>query len=198
MVEAVAFATIGVIAGRTDATSVDTFSIATGGLVTLVYLLAQGLSTAGAVLASEAIGAGAWEEARREGWRALALTLGAMAVCGMACAYFANYIARAFSSDPSIIAAFASNMGLVAILMIPDGGQGVADALLRARGENWFPTLVRLAPFVFIAPPLALYLSEHQGRGLSGVLAALLIASFLAFGALFVRLRMQPRSPNAQ
>ena len=31
-----------------------------------------------------------------------------------------------------------------------DGGQGVADALLRARGENWLPTLVRLAPFVFV------------------------------------------------
>jgi MATE family multidrug resistance protein len=122
IVEAGAFATMGVIAGRIDATSVAAFSIATGGLVTLVYLLAQGLSTAGVVLVSEAIGAGAWDEARRAGWRALALTLAAMAACGTGCAFFANYVARAFTSDPAIIAAFASNMGLVALLMVPDGG----------------------------------------------------------------------------
>jgi MATE family multidrug resistance protein len=195
MVEAGAFATLGVIAGRIDATSVATFSIATGGLVTLVYLLAQGLATAGAVLVSEAIGAGAWAEARRAGWRALTLTLAAMVACGMGCAFFATSIARAFSSDPAISAAFAANMGLVALLMIPDGAQGVADALLRARGENWLPTLARLAPFVFIAPPLALYLSEDQGRGLSGVFAALLLASFLACGALFARLGMRRRAP---
>jgi len=190
-VEAGAFATMGMIAGRIDATSVGTFSVATSGLVTLVYLLAQGLATAGAVLASEAIGAGAWQEARRAGWLALALTLLAMTSCGMGCAFFANPIARAFSSDPAIIAAFAANMGLVGLLMVPDGVQGVADALLRARGENWLPTLVRLAPFVFVAPPLAIHLSEHQGRGLSGVLAALLVASSLACGALLARLGMR-------
>ena len=73
--------------------------------------------------------------------------------------------------------------------MIPDGGQGVTDALLRVRGENWFPTLARLAPFVCIAPPLALFLSEHQGYGVSGVLAALLLASCLAFAVLCWRMR---------
>jgi MATE family multidrug resistance protein len=194
MVEAGAFAAMGVIAGRIDATSVATFSLATGGLVTLVYLLAQGLSTAGAVLTSAAIGAGSWQEAARASWSALALTLVAMVVCGIVCTVFAEDVARVFSSDPAIVAAFVAHMGLIGLLMIPDGGQGVLDALLRVRGENWLPTVARLAPFLFIAPPLALYLSEQQGRGLSGVFAALLFASFLAFGALFVRLALLRRS----
>lgn len=197
MVEAGAFAAMGVIAGRIDATSVATFSIATGGLVTLVYLLAQGLSTAGAVLASEAIGAGAWEDARRVGWRALGLTLAAMAACGTGCVFFADTVARAFSSDSAIVAAFGANMSLVALLMIADGGQGITDALLRVRGENWLPTLARLVPFVFIAPPLALYFSEHRGYGVSGVFAALLLASWLAFAVLFARLGMRRRPPVA-
>jgi MATE family multidrug resistance protein len=195
MVEAGAFATMGVIAGRIDATSVATFSVATGGLVTLVYLLAQGLATAGAVLSSEAIGAGSWDEARRAGRRAMLLTLAAMGACGAACALLAGPVARAFVSDPAVVAAFAANMGLVALLMVPDGLQGVADALLRARGENWLPTLVRMTPFVALAPPLALHLSERRGLGVAGVFAALLLASALACGALCLRLALRPGPP---
>jgi MATE family multidrug resistance protein len=192
MVEAGAFATMSVVAGRIGATAVATFSVATGGLVTLVYLLAQGLATAGAVVSSEAIGAGEWEEARRAGRRALLLSLAAMAACGAGCALFAEQVARAFSSDPAILAAFAGNMGLIALLMVPDGGQGVADALLRARGENWLPTLARITPFAVVAPPLALYLSETRGWALTGVFAALLVASILACAALCARFAVRP------
>jgi MATE family multidrug resistance protein len=186
-VEAGAFSAMGVIAGRLDATSIATFSIATGGLVTLVYLLAQGLSTAGAVLSSAAIGARAWDDAKQVGSRALGLTLVSMILCGSVCFVFSDAVARAFSADAAIVAMFAANMGFVALLMIPDGGQGVADALLRARGENWWPTIARLVPFILVAPPLALYLSEHRGYGVSGVFAALLLASSIAFGTLWLR-----------
>jgi MATE family multidrug resistance protein len=189
VVEAGAFSAMGVIAGRIDGTSIATFSIATGGLVTLVYLLAQGLATAGAVLSSAAIGADALRDAQRVGSRALGLTLIAMTLCGFVCFVFSNGVARAFSADAAIVATFVANMGFVALLMIPDGGQGVADALLRARGENWWPTIARLVPFLFIAPPLALYLSEQKGYGVSGVFEALLLASLIAFALLWLRLR---------
>src|SRR5262249_44679216 len=141
VVEAGAFSAMALIAGRIDAASVATFSIATGGLVTLVYLLAQGLATGGAGVASAAIGAGALGDARRIGSRAVGLTFVAMASCGAACFLFAGGIARAFSADDTIAAMFVANMGFIALLMIPDGGQGVADALLRARGDNWWPTV---------------------------------------------------------
>ena len=47
-----------------------------------------------------------------------------------------------------------------------------------------------MLPFVFVAPPLALWLSEHHGRGVAGVMEALLTASFLAYGILLVRLAL--------
>lgn len=63
-----------------------------------VYLLAHGLSTAGAGLASEAIGAGESEAARRAGLCARALTLAALAACGRGCTFFASSVARTFAS----------------------------------------------------------------------------------------------------
>lgn len=188
MAEADAFAAMGIISGRINATAVATFTIATGGLITLVYLFAQGFATAGAVLVSEAIGSGARERVNRATWCAIMLTACAMAACGVFSFVFAGNVARSFSSDAMVVASLTGVMGLVAVLMTPDGGQGVADSVLRARGDNWFPTLARMLPFVFVAPPLALWLSEHEGRGVTGVIESLLTASCLAYGILLVRL----------
>ena len=193
MVESAAFAAMGVLSGRIGDTAVATFVIATGSIVTLAYLLAQGYATAGAVLVSEAIGRGAGAEAGRVGWSAIGLTALAMAACGIGCVFFARGVSRAFTSDAAIIASLTSVMVLVALLMTPDGGQGVAESLLRARGDNWFPTIVRMSAFVVVAPPLAFWLGERQARGVAGVLEALLTASCLAYIALLVRLALHRR-----
>lgn len=181
IVEAGAFSALGLIAGRISAETVAVFVIATGGLVTLVYLIAQGFATAGAVLASAAIGRGERATAIAISWRALALTVLAMAGSGLACIVFAEPVAHMFSADAHTALTLAACMPLVALLMIPDGGQGVLDSVLRAQGENWRPTLLRMAPFVLIAPPLAYWLAERAGQGVVGILAALTAASSLAF-----------------
>src|SRR5262245_1632159 len=108
--------------------------------------------------------------------------------CGAICVFLADTVARAFSADATVVASLTAMMPLVAALMTPDGGQGVTDNLLRARGQNWFPTLARTVPFVFVAPPLALWLSEHEARGIAGIMEALLTASCLAYAILLVRL----------
>ncbi|MDQ0463723.1 MATE family multidrug resistance protein [Caulobacter ginsengisoli] len=193
LIEAGAFATLGIIAGRLGATAVAAFSLATGGLLTLVYLLAQGLATAGAVLSAEALGRGEPGAARQAGWRAIGLCLAAMLLSGLVSLAFASPIARGFTADAATAAALTAVMGLVAVLMIPDGVQGVVDSVLRARGETWQPTVLRTAPFVLLAPPLALWLGERQG--LSGVLTALLCASLLAMALVLARLWMISRRP---
>jgi MATE family multidrug resistance protein len=193
IVEAGAFAALGVIAGRINATAVATFAIATGGLVTLAYLFAQGLATAGSILVAEASGSGANERVNRVAWSAVGLTACAMFACGAMCVVFAGPVARAFSADATVVASLTGVMALVAALMTPDGGQGVTDAVLRARGQNWFPTLVRTVPFVFVAPPLALWLSEHEALGITGVIEALLTASSLAYALLLARLAVASR-----
>jgi MATE family multidrug resistance protein len=150
------------------------------------------------VLASQALGRGDWGEALRIGWTALALDVAAMAVAGLACVAFDAPVARLLTSDAGLGASLAGVMGLVALLMIPDGGQGVADALLRTHGFNWFPTVARAAAFVLVAPPLGFYLGDRLGLGAAGVIAATLIASTAAFAALLWRYAAASRSgPDA-
>lgn len=184
--EAGSFSALSVIAARSGGAAVAAFGIATGGLVTLVSMIAQGYAAAGSVLVADAVGRGS--DTARIGWTAIATIVAAMVACGLLCIVFASEIARAFTADPAIAAAVVGTMVLVACLMIPDGTQMATDQILRARGDNWLPTALRLVPFVLVAPPLALYLAETRHLGLTGVFLALLAASTLACAAQAVRL----------
>jgi multidrug resistance protein, MATE family len=71
--------------------------------------------------------------------------------------------------------------------MLPDGGQVVAAAGLRARGDNWFPTASHLLAYAIAMPVLAYWLSEVQGRGVNGLMLAVLGASVLSYAVLGAR-----------
>jgi MATE family multidrug resistance protein len=78
--------------------------------------------------------------------------------------------------------------------MIPDGGQVVAAAVLRARGDNWFPTASHVLAYVLVMPPLAFWLGEMLGRGVGGLLEAIMWASVLSVGVLIARLAWLTRA----
>jgi MATE family multidrug resistance protein len=72
-------------------------------------------------------------------------------------------------------------------VLFPDGGQVVAAQALRARGDNWFPTASHVLAYVLVMPPLALWLAEHHGQGVAGLMQAILWASVLSYGVLVAR-----------
>jgi MATE family multidrug resistance protein len=78
-------------------------------------------------------------------------------------------------------------MGLVALILAPDGGQVVAASTLRALGDNWFPTASHLFAYVVVMPPLAYWLAEVQGRHVTGLLEAIFWASVLSAVILIAR-----------
>jgi MATE family multidrug resistance protein len=79
-------------------------------------------------------------------------------------------------------------MPLAALVLVPDGGQVVVAQALRARGDNWLPTASHVLAYVLVMPPLAWWLGEHLGRGVGGLMQAIVIASFLSVGVLMLRL----------
>lgn len=99
---------------------------------------------------------------------------------------FADLVARVFTQDPEIVAAFVGIMALLAVLMIPDGGQGTADPLLRAHGQNWFPTIACTGASLLIAPPLGWWLLG-KGWGLPGLVIALLAAVGVGYVLMLAR-----------
>ncbi|MDX2234794.1 MAG: MATE family efflux transporter [Hyphomonadaceae bacterium] len=194
--EAGAFSAMTVIAGRIGETAVAAFQIALN-LLALVFMIAMGVAAATQVLVSEFTGAKDPAQAARAGWLGLTVNTVAMVAAGIVLWAFAAPIARAYTADAELIAALVALAPLSALILAPDGGQVVAAAALRGRGDNWFPTASHILAYVLILPPLAFWLAEIQGRGVGGILEAVLIASVVSVGVLMARFAWLTRRPGS-
>lgn len=185
--EAGAFSGMTIIAGRLGAEAVSAYQILLN-LLAIVFMVSLGVSSATAVLTSEATGRGAPGEARRASFAGLALNSALMLTAAAGVLAFAGLIGRAYTRSPSLAQVVSGLMGFAALIMLPDGGQAVAAGALRARGDNWFPTASHVLAYTAVMPMLALWLAEGQGRGLVGLMLAISCASLLSCGVLCVRL----------
>lgn len=196
-VEAGAFSAMTIIAGRVGADEVAAYQILLN-LLSAVFMIAMGLSTATAVIVSESIGARAHATARAAGWMGLSLNTVAMTLAAVLFLLCGGAIAGAFTSDGALAALVAGNMLIAALILAPDGGQVVAAAVLRARGDNWFPTASHILAYAVVMPATAFWLAETMGRGVAGLLEAIMIASVLSVGVLVARLAMLARGSRAE
>jgi MATE family multidrug resistance protein len=118
----------------------------------------------------------------------LALNTAIMLVVGAVVFGFAGTIGRAYTANLTLAAFVSSLLWLAAIVLPPDGGQVVAAAALRARGDNWFPTASHLLSYAIVMPALAYWLAERRGHGVTGLMFAIFGASTLSCGLLCLRL----------
>ncbi len=190
--EAGAFSGMTIIAGRIGADAVAAYQILLQTLA-VVFMIALGMSSATAVLVSDAYGRGDAPGMVRAGWTGLGLNTIAMMVSGVVMLVFAQGIARGFTADVVLAAEIAALIPLIALIPTPDGGQSVSAAALRARGDNWFPTASHILAYVLVMPPLALYLGEVLGQGVSGLMMSILLASILSVSVLLVRFALLGR-----
>jgi MATE family multidrug resistance protein len=184
--EAGAFSAMTVLAGRLGDTAVSAYQILLN-LLAVVFMVAMGLATASAVLTSEAKGRGDREAVRRVGWLGLGVNTVLMLGAGVLALIGAEWIARAYTSDAALAGLIIGAMGLVALILAPDGGQVVAASTLRALGDNWFPTASHMVAYVVVMPPLAFWLAEVMGRGVIGLMEAIFWASVLSAAILTAR-----------
>ena len=84
-------------------------------------------------------------------------------------------------------------MPVASLVLVPDGGQVVVAAALRAQGDNWLPTASHVLSYVIVMPPLAWWLGEYAGRGVAGLMEAIVVASFLSCAVLMWRLQRLTR-----
>ena len=79
------------------------------------------------------------------------------------------------------------------LILVFDGVQNVASMASRARGLSWIPASIHLGSYVFVMIPFAYLLGLHLGRGVRGMMEAVLLASVLASSAqIFVLERVAP------
>lgn len=194
--ESAAFSGMTVIAGRIGGDAVAAYQIMLMTLA-LVFMIAQGISTATAVLVSDAVGRGAPADRVSAGWHGLGINTIAMLAAALVVILGATPIAHGFTSDPSISALYIATAPVLAAVLAPDGGQSVAASALRAQGDNWFPTASHIFAYVVVMPPLGYYLAEMQHRGVPGLIEAIVWASVVSVAVLMARMAMLGRRAPA-
>lgn len=179
LIESTAFAAQTFIAGLLGALALAAYSIAFQ-VLGLIFMTAIGIGSASAVMVGHAWGRGDTAEMSRAGWTGLGLNTIAMGFFGVLVIAFSPYLAQGFAKDPALIELATPLIAFISLLLIFDGGQAVLSHVLRGRGETWFPVAAHTVSYGVILLPLAIVMALPMGRGVMGILEALLIASVVS------------------
>ena len=184
--ESGAFAGMNVVAGWLGPLSVAAWALVLN-CSAIIFMLPLGFAGATAVLVGRAVGAGDPAGVRR----AAAIGYLASAGCALVIALIVwpagRAIAAAYASDPALVAAAGATLTLGALFFVPDALQVVAAQALRARGDVLKPTLIHVACYAGLMLPLGCALAHPAHLGLAGCMWAVIVASFVAAGALLAR-----------
>jgi multidrug resistance protein, MATE family len=190
--EITAFSAMNVIAGWIGPLVVAAWAVILN-VLALVFMVPLGLSTATGVMVGRAYGA---SDAKALG-RAAGLGFAVTALFGLGiglCVWpGARAIVQVYTSDPAAIALAAGALALSAVFYLPDGIQVVVAQALRARGDVLVPSGTHLASYIVVMLPLAYVLAIPLGWGLTGIVAAAIIASYVSAGLLLGRFWMLAR-----
>lgn len=185
-VEAGAFAGMNIVAAWISPLAVAAWSIVLN-VTAMVFMVPLGLAGATAVLVGSAWGAGD----RRGVVRAAVVGCGVSGGVGIAVSLAvwptARWVAGAYATDPSLIALAGAALALAAGFFMPDAVQVVAAQALRARGDVVVPTVTHTASYAVLMLPLGWALAHPAHLGLTGVMWAVIVASWLAAGLLVAR-----------
>lgn len=184
--EMTAFASMNIVAGWISPLTVAAWAVVLN-VLAFVFMVPLGLSTATAVMVARAYGRSNSKGLRRAAGLGFAATATFGLLVGLAAFPNAHRIALIYTSQPRAMALAAGALALSCIFYLPDGMQVVTAQALRARGDVVAPTLTHLASYVLVMAPLAYILAIGFGYGLTGIVWAVIIASYLSAGLLLGR-----------
>ena len=185
-VETAAFSGMNIVAGWAGGLAVAGWAI-TLNVTALIFMAPLGLSAAASVLTARSFGAGDRPGVVRAGALGFGVTIGLLALVSLAVLIAARPIAGLYTSDPALAAITAGALTLACLFFIADGLQVVASQILRSCGDVWTPTWVQVASYAAVMLPLGWLLAVPRGMGLTGILWAVIVASFMSAGLLITR-----------
>ncbi|HEY4132803.1 MAG TPA: MATE family efflux transporter, partial [Gemmatimonadaceae bacterium] len=166
--EAGAFGAIGLLMGLFGTTAIAAHQIAIT-LAAFTFMVPLGVGSASAVRVGNAVGAG--DHPRANAAIRAGYLVGVGFMCATAIVFLAmpGLLARAFTSDPAVIAAAASLIPIAGFFQVFDGGQAVGAGVLRGAGDTTAPLVYMLAGYWLVGLPVSTYLGFHTPLGPKGL-----------------------------
>lgn len=174
-----AFSMAAVMVGWIGAEALAAHQIALN-LSAITYMIATGISAAGAIRTGNQLGRKDYPTLRRAGMTCFAMAAVMMAFFGAGFIVGNTYLPTWYIQNPDVIQMAGSLLIVAAFFQISDGVQAVGLGVLRGIADVKVPTLVTLFAYWLMAIPLAYLFGIYLDWGAVGIWVALLVGLTLA------------------
>ena len=151
--ETSAFSLIALLIAKFGSTQMAAHQIALN-FTSLVFMVPLSLGLALLTRVSQSLGAGDPVLARYQAWVGVAVGLGFAVVSAALMALFSQEIARAYTSDPAVIALTVQLLFLAAVFQLSDATQVVSACAIRGYKVTRMPMVIQLTAFWVFSLPL--------------------------------------------
>ncbi|MEP2025227.1 MAG: MATE family efflux transporter [Reichenbachiella sp.] len=174
-----AFSMAAVMVGWIGAEALAAHQIALN-LSAITYMIATGISAAGAIRTGNQLGRKDYPTLRMAGMTCFAMAAIMMAFFGAGFIFGNTYLPTWYINEPVVIEMASSLLIIAAFFQISDGVQAVGLGVLRGMADVKVPTFVTLFAYWFMAIPLGYLFGVYLEWGAIGIWVALLIGLTLA------------------
>ncbi len=174
-----AFSMAAVMVGWMGAEALAAHQIALN-LSAITYMIATGISAAGAIRTGNQLGRKDYPTLRTAGLTCFAMAAIMMAFFGAGFIFGNTYLPTWYINEPAVIEMAGSLLIIAAFFQISDGVQAVGLGVLRGIADVKVPTYVTLFAYWFMAIPLGYLFGIYLDWGAKGVWIALLVGLTLA------------------
>ncbi|MCP4672843.1 MAG: MATE family efflux transporter [Desulfobacula sp.] len=188
-----AFAASAIMVGWMGTTPLAAHQIALN-LASISFMVAMGISSAGTIMVSNAVGRKDVAGTRVAGFCATFLCIVFMASAGLIFILFRFFLPSLYISDSAIIEISANLLIIVAFFQISDGTQAVGLGILRGITDMKIPTLITFAAYWLMGLPCGYLLAFKFNMGIYGIWYGLLIS--LTASASLMMIRFNAKSKN--
>jgi MATE family multidrug resistance protein len=162
------FALATALASRLDAISLAAHQLALS-TASFTFMVPLGISSAGAVLVGQAIGARNLLNARVAGWNALFLGGSFMAVAALCFLCLPGTILSLYTAEQQIISVGITLLAVAAFFQVFDGLQVISTGVLRGSGDTRTPMISNLLGHWLIGLPIGYLLCFKLNWGVLGL-----------------------------
>ncbi|MEE8259271.1 MAG: MATE family efflux transporter [Sphingomonadales bacterium] len=178
-VEVIAFAALTVFAGWIGKMALASYGVIFN-IMTVPFMITAGLGASTAIRVGMAKGRGDVKDTALAAITGFGLGGGILLVSGTLVWGFDSEIFSAYTDDTALILFSLPFIAYTGLVIFFDGFQMIIGHALRGLGETWIPTGIQTFVYVVIMSPLSYYLAIPMGRGVLGLLEAVVYASVVS------------------